>query len=88
MVFFFIQNIGIEILLPQFTSALVWHYDGDGAKLYQPSQMKKFSDQHAPGLFDILLQSISRHDDRMSADHHDVQLQRLIALLHILEYFR
>ena len=50
--------------------------------------MKKFTEKHAPGLWDIIVGAISRKDNRLSAEHNDIQQQRTVVLLHILAYFR
>ncbi|CAH3144904.1 unnamed protein product [Porites evermanni] len=45
--------------------------------------MRKSSEIHAPGLFDVLLSSILRDDSRLSEDRKTLQEQRTDALLHI-----
>ena len=50
--------------------------------------MRKSSEIHAPGLFDVLLSSILRDDSRLSEDRKTLQEQRTDALLHIMTYFR
>ena len=37
--------------------------------LYAPGQMKEFADKTAPGLFNVILQSILWEDPRLSEEH-------------------
>ena len=57
--------------------------------LYHPPSMKLFADMHAPNLFAKILQSLERKDGRpISQKRHNKNLQRTVAILHILAYFR
>ena len=75
-------------MLPVFTQAILAHCNNGGGKLYNPDLMRPFAESHAPGLYDLLLRSITRNDERVSDKHKDLQEQRVVALLHILSYFR
>lgn len=56
--------------------------------LYDPAFMRDFCEKNAPGLFDLLLKSITRDDNRVSAEREWLQRQRTVSLLHILSYSR
>ena len=65
------------------------YYEGKPeVPLYEPDFMRDFCEKNAPGLFDLLLKSITRDDDRVSVDREWLQRQRTVSLLHILSYFR
>ena len=85
---YFFTLTGIDSLPPDFTKGLLAHCNTGGDKLYNPDLMRPFAERHAPGLYDLLLRSITRNDDRVSDKHKDLQEQRVVALLHILSYFR
>jgi hypothetical protein len=48
--------------------------------------MRDFVEEHAPGLFDRMLNTILK--DSTSKERRHLQEQRTVALLHILAYFR
>ena len=56
--------------------------------LYDPTVMRNFCEENAPGLFDLLLKSITRDDNRVSAERESLQKKRTVSLIHILSYFR
>ena len=57
--------------------------------LYDPSTMRLFANRHAPGLFDKILQCMEKNQKRpVSEKRHERNLQRTVALLHILAYCR
>ena len=56
--------------------------------LYDPGTMKDFAEEHAPGLFYLILKSILRNDPRTSKEHRALQEQQTVVLLHTLAYFR
>ena len=65
------------------------YYDSKAeAPLYDPVMMREFCEENAPGLFDLLLRSITRNDSRISPDREALQRQRRVSLIHILSYFR
>ena len=64
------------------------HYENSGQTLYDAADMRKYSETHAPGLFDVRLSSILRDDSRLSVERKTLQEQRAVALLHIMIYFR
>lgn len=69
--------------------SLQHHYESsDAVPLYDPGQMKEFADKNAPGLFNIILQSILREDPRLSEERCVLQEKRTVVLLHIIAYFR
>lgn len=65
-----------------------YYESSDAVPLYDPGQMKEFADKSAPGLFDVLLQSILREDPRLSEEHRVLQEKRTVVLLYIIAYFR
>ncbi|XP_048575932.1 uncharacterized protein LOC5507411 isoform X1 [Nematostella vectensis] len=75
-------------LVQQFQMALYHHALSSEAPLYEPAAMKAFTQKHSPGLFEMLLSSITREDSRLSDEHQAVQEQRTVVLLHTLAYFR
>ena len=75
-------------MMETFQKALSSHYENSGQTLYDAADMRKFSETHAPGLFDVLLSSILRDDSRLSEERKTLQEQRTVALLHIMTYFR
>ena len=56
-----------------FQKPLSSHYENSGKPLYNAEDMRKFSEIHAPGLFDVLLSSILRDDSRLSEDRKTLQ---------------
>ncbi|XP_022790797.1 uncharacterized protein LOC111330234 [Stylophora pistillata] len=56
--------------------------------LYDPAVTRNFCEKNAPGLFDLLLRSITSDDNRVLPDRMFLQRQRTVSLLHILSYFR
>ena len=52
-----------------------------------PVEMEKFANEHAPGLFDALLATISDGKD-VSKKRKETQKTRTVAVLHQLSYFR
>ena len=64
------------------------HYENSGQTLHDTPDMRKFSETHAPGLFNVLLSSILRDDSWLSEERKTLQEQRTGALLHIMTYFR
>lgn len=83
-----LAEIPFETLVAQFQLALYRHYSRGGENLYSPHRMRVFAETHAPGLFDRILNSITRVDPRLSDERNSLQMQRSVALLHILSYFR
>ena len=52
--------------MEKFQRALYQHYQAqNAASLYEPTEVKKFAEQNAPGLFNIILYSILRDDPRL-----------------------
>lgn len=73
----------------KFQISLQHHYESSNAvPLYDPEHMKEFADKCAPGLFNVILQSILREDPRLSEEHRVLQQKRTVVLLHIIAYFR
>ena len=52
-------------MIESFQLAL-YHYNSNESNLplYSPQVMKSFADKHVPGLFDTIMNSIVRSDDR------------------------
>ena len=85
---YFSEN-SFDYLVERFQRALHQHYEGNNAlALYTPSEMKKFAEKNAPGLFNLILHSILRDDPRLSDEHRVLQEKRTVVLLHIIAYFR
>ena len=40
---------------------------------YDPAVMRNFCGENAPGLFDLMLKSITREDNRVSAERESMQ---------------
>lgn len=75
--------------MQRFQLALYHHYTANNeSPLYSPQSMREFTKSHAPGLYDLVLKSISREDARLSEEYTAVQEQRTVVLLHTLAYFR
>ena len=83
-----ITENSFDKLVADFQLALYRHYEEKKEPLYHPVLMRDFSEENAPGLFETLLQSILRDDDRLSKDDRSLQEQRTVVLLHTLAYFR
>ena len=75
-------------MMETFQKPLSSNYENSGQPLYNAEDMRKFSEIHAPGLFDVLLSSILRDDSRLSEDCKTLREQRTVARLHIMKYFR
>jgi len=58
----------LQKMMETFQKALSSHYENSGQTLYDAADMRKFSETHAPGLFDVLLSSILRDDSRLSEE--------------------
>jgi len=87
LLFFFFKENSFETLVQEFQSALYQHYDEeDQCPLYNPTVMRDFVQEHSPGLFDMILNSILKPET--SKDRRYLQEQRTVVLLHIIAYFR
>lgn len=73
--FFFIEGTfePFHKMLESFQLAL-YHYNADenNPPLYNPQLMKPFANKHAPGLFDTMMNSIVRSDDRYMIMQYNV----------------
>jgi len=56
-------------------------------RIYSPEEMKLFTDVHSPGLFQMMLDCISRNKN-LKDKRKELQEQRVVSLLHIIAYFR
>lgn len=84
-------NLGkhFDQLVTQCQTAMFKYYESrPEVPLYDPAVMRDFCEKNAPGLFDLLLKSITRDDNRVLPDREFLQRQRTVSLLHILSYFR
>ena len=87
--FLLISENSFDQLVGKFQKSLQHHYESSNAlPLYDPGLMKKFADKSAPGLFNVILQSILREDPRLSEEHRVLEEKRTVVLLHIIAYFR
>ena len=60
-----------------------------GKNLYDPDEMEKFCDVHAPGLFEDIFQAILNDDKQLpSIKRCNLQRIRVVSLLHNLSFFR
>ena len=85
----YLADLTFDQLVSQFQTAMFRYYESNPeVPLYNPAVMRDFCDKNAPGLFDLLLSSITREDNRVSPERESLQRQRTVALLHILSYFR
>ena len=85
----YLADLTFDQLVSQFQTAMFRYYESNPeVPLYNPAVMRDFCDKNAPGLFDLLLRSITREDNRVSPERESLQKQRTVALLHILSYFR
>ena len=87
--FFTVPNI--DTLLSQCQLEMFRHYEKTPDKpIFQPKDKMKFCDAHAPGLFQLLLKTITRHDPRLTSKRKALQEQRVVSLIliHIMSYFR
>ena len=69
-----------------FQLALFQHNQEDQSPLYSPALMRDFAEEHASGLYDMLLNAIIHNNT--SPERRQLQEQRTVALLHIIAYFR
>ncbi|XP_068673983.1 uncharacterized protein [Montipora foliosa] len=83
------SDITFDQLVTQCQTAVFKYYDSKPeAPLYDPVMMREFCEENAPGLFDLILRSITRNDSRISPDREALQRRRTVSLIHILSYFR
>ena len=80
-------------LITKFQIALYrYHHSTDenfNSTLYDPLTMRLFANRHSPGLFDKILQSMEKNQKQPASEkRHAKNLQRTVALLHILAYCR
>ena len=88
----FLENF--VALVEKFQLALYRQYNSGGQSLYKPDEMNRFCEVHSPGLFDLLLRSITRVDGHAtSKEHRHVQLikvrsRQIFSISHLpFEYF-
>ena len=63
------------------------HYNSGGKVLFSVEDMKEFCSIHAPGLFEKIHSSITT-TRQQSKQKQEKQLQRTVALIHMISYFR
>jgi len=80
--------MSLESLVEKFQIALHNHYIEGGTPLYNVTEMRDFTEKHAPGLFKLILCSIAREGNSITKNRQSLQDQRVVALLHIIAYFR
>ena len=82
-------DITFDQLVTQCQTALFRYYDSKPeGPLYDLVMIRELCEENAPGLFDLLIRSITRTDSRISLDREALQRQRTVCLIHILSYFR
>ncbi|KAI8513663.1 hypothetical protein Bbelb_079870 [Branchiostoma belcheri] len=57
-------------------------------RLYDPDRMEAFANKHAPGLWDNLLDSITRTDQRLDPENLGKQRKKVVTILYDLAYTR
>ncbi|KAK3745427.1 hypothetical protein QZH41_010251 [Actinostola sp. cb2023] len=82
------KDMSLESLVEKFQIALHNHYIEGGTPLYNVTEMRDFTEKHAPGLFKLILCSIAREGNSITKNRQSLQDQRVVALLHIIAYFR
>lgn len=50
--------------------------------------MQEFGVKHSPGLWETLLKALTGDRGALTSERADLQKRRIVALLHILAYFR
>jgi len=50
--------------------------------------MEEFAAKHSPGLWETLLKALTGDRGALTSERADLQKRRIVALLHILAYFR
>lgn len=64
------------------------YYENEQGNLYDPKDMQEFADKHSPGLWETLLRALSGDRGVQTTERVDLQKRRIVALLHVLAYFR
>ena len=90
---FYIYQItenSFDKLVADFQLALYHHHEENNPPppLYNPVLMSDFAEENAPVLFDTILNSILRDDERLSKESQSLQEQRTVVLLHTMASFR
>lgn len=88
---FYIYQItenSFDKFVADFQLALYHHHEENKTPLYNPVLMRDFAKENAPGLFDTILNSILRDDERLSKESRSLQEQHTVVLLHTLAYLR
>ncbi|KAK3735156.1 hypothetical protein QZH41_020256 [Actinostola sp. cb2023] len=80
--------MSLESLVEKFQIALHNHYIEGGTPIYNVTEMRDFTEKHAPGLFKLILCSIAQEGNSITKNRQSLQDQRVVALLHIIAYFR
>ena len=76
-------------LVEKFQLSLYRHYESGGQSLYRSSDMQAFCETPEPHLFYILVSTIVGADEHVTSERHShLQQQRIVALLHMLPYFK
>jgi len=84
----FILESTIDKKLEEFQKALYRHQvTTPDIKIYDTDSMKQFVNKNSPGLFQDLLTCVTG-SKTLSENRRKLQEQRVVALLHILAYFR
>lgn len=84
---FFLQKTPLTTNL-KFQLSLYQHYNCEKGVLYSPDDMKLFAQNDCPGLWETFLSAITNDRSPITSDRADLQKRRIVALLHILAYFR
>ena len=62
-----------DLTFDQLVSQFRYYESNPEVPLYNPAVMRDFCDKNAPGLFDLLLSSITREDNRVSPERESLQ---------------
>ena len=67
---------------------IIIYNEKQNSSLYSPTEIKSFVQTHSPGLWKNLLSAITNYRAPLTTNRNDLQQKRMVALLHILAYFR
>lgn len=87
--FYVTGNERFDCLFKRFHSAF-YNYNRNGGKdLFKPKEMEAFCKTAAPGLFEVILESIVNNENHEpSKARVEKQKKRVVSLLHSMSYFR
>lgn len=84
----FLSENAFEVQVKKLQLSLYKHYEHEQSNLYDPKDMQEFAAKHSPGLWETLVRALSGDRGVQTTERVDLQKRRIVALLHILAYFR